>query len=491
LSNNRGAAFPKAAPLFFLIVKQPTRKVKMKKKKIFTVTDLGGGDGGKGGVVHGVCVRMDAHTVIKVGGAQGSHGVRTSRGERFNFSQFGCGTFEGTRTHISPLMVVEPFGILSEGSSLRFEHGVSNAFDLLTVDEDCLCALPFHGIASRVRELARKGNQKGTVGVGVGEAKLDSELHPDLALYVRDIGRPGLRDKIEAIRIHQRNKLSDIIGDVSALWSADQDIAKSEICLLDDPGFVDWMMEQLERFNRQVKVVGTSYLEKEILSRDGVAVVESSHGILTDRYHGFHPYVSRLRTLPSATLDLLDRCGYDGDIVRLGVTRAYQIRHGAGPMVTEDPAMCDVLLPDSSKDENRWQGKVRVGPLDFVALRYSIEVCGGVSAFDGIAVTWFDQIMQSGNWRVCDGYEGVLDPVFFSPSGDILVRRGNDESQVRHQEELGVQLMKCRPKVDEIIIETESEEFVAGVCSEIMLEKLGVPVSMISFGSTEKEKVYL
>ncbi len=463
----------------------------MKEKKIFTVTDLGGGDGGKGGVVHGICVRKNSHTVIKVGGAQGSHGVRTSRGEKFNFSQFGCGTFEGAKTHISPLMVVEPFGILSEGNSLRFEHGVSNAFDLLTVDENCLCALPFHGIASRVRELARKGNQKGTVGVGVGEAKLDSELHPELALYVRDIGKPGLRDKIEAIRIHQRKKLFDVITDIDDLWPADKDIAKNEINSLDDPGFVDWMMDQLEQFKRRVRVVGMDYLEGEVLSRDGVIVVESSHGILTDRYHGFHPYVSRLRTLPSATLDLLNQCGYDGDIVRLGVTRAYQIRHGAGPMVTEDPAMCELLLPDSSKDENRWQGKVRVGPLDFVALRYSIEVCGGPSAFDGLAVTWFDQIKQSGNWRVCDRYEGVLAPEFFSPSGDILVRRGNDDAQLRHQKALGAQLTGCRPKFNEILIDTKDEAFMSGVCSEVMLEKLGVPVSMISFGSTEKEKVYL
>ena len=52
-------------------------------KKVFIVTDLGGGDGGKGGVVHKICTETKAHTVVKVGGAQGSHGVHTIRGENF------------------------------------------------------------------------------------------------------------------------------------------------------------------------------------------------------------------------------------------------------------------------------------------------------------------------------------------------------------------------------------------------------------------------
>ena len=65
----------------------------MTEKKAYTVTDLGGGDGGKGGVVHKLCSLRKPHTVIKVGGAQGHHGVTTSRGEQFAFSQFGCGTF--------------------------------------------------------------------------------------------------------------------------------------------------------------------------------------------------------------------------------------------------------------------------------------------------------------------------------------------------------------------------------------------------------------
>ncbi|HEU5114713.1 MAG TPA: adenylosuccinate synthetase [Candidatus Paceibacterota bacterium] len=465
----------------------------MHTKQIFTVTDLGGGDGGKGGIVHKIAIETNAHTVLKVGGAQGSHGVRTSRGEAFNFSQWGCGTFEGVPTHVTSLMVIDPVGFVHEGNRLRFQHGVPNAFDMITVDENCLCATSFHGIASRLRELARKGKQKGTVGVGIGEAKLDSELRPDLAIYAKDLGSPDLFDRIEAVRKHKLSELSEIIENIRDLWPNDLSLAEREIDLLNDEGYSRWITAKFHEMKSRTRIVPAEYLSREILSKDGTAVVESSHGVLTDKYYGFHPYVSRLRTLPEATAGLLRSAGYDGEIVRLGVTRAYQIRHGAGPLVTESSELTDKLLPGSHKNENRWQGKVRVGPLDFVALRYAVDVCGGPGAFDGIAVTWFDQILVAGAWRMCDRYLKTNGSEFFSSDGrTINVRRGEDESQIRRQAELAEALFKCAPAIDSHEPLGKGDEAKATeLCSAVFDEKLGVPVRMISFGSTEDGKVCL
>jgi len=422
----------------------------MKGKKAFTVTDLGPGDGGKGGVVHKLCIEHDAHTVLKVGGAQGSHGVRTSHGQSFNFSQFGCGTFEGVPTHVTNLMVIEPLGLVAEGNSLRYEKGVPEAFDLITVNRDCLCTTPFHRIASRLRELARKGNQKGTIGVGVGEAKLDSELHPELAIYVRDIGKSDLRDKLEAVRQQKLVELASIIENVRELWPADHEIAAREIGFLLNPDTVGAIAEGFENMKAQVALVDAEYLEKEILQKDGAFVVESSHGVLTDRYHGFHPYTSRLRTLPMATLNLLKEHGYDGEVVKYGVHRAYAIRHGAGPLVTESPELLGTLLPGSSKDENRWQGKVRVGALDLVALRYAIAVCADFSPFDALAITWFDQIQTAGSWSTCDRYNGATESKFFWPDGEIRTSRhwDEDDEQLKRQGRLSELLFACRPEVE-------------------------------------------
>lgn len=453
-------------------------------KTVFTVTDLGGGDGGKGGVVHKICTQKKAHTVIKVGGAQGSHGVRTNRGESFNFSQFGCGTFEGVRTHISPRMVIDPHGILNEGMALMYEHGVRDAFNLLTVDAHALSITPYHGIASRLRELARKDKPKGTIGIGVGEAYTDSKRNPDLALYAHDLGSPRLRDTIAAVREHKIRELAPVIE--QGFLQSDMASVEKQITLLRDEGLIDWTVERFTEMRKRVRIVDSEFMSG-ILSRPGTVVVESSHGILTDYYYGFHPHTSALRTLPCFTHDMLRAHGYDGNVVRLGITRGYTIRHGAGPMVTEFPSMLDTLLPGSSKEENRYQGKVRVGPLDLVALRYAIAVCGGPASFDGLAITWFDQITKAGTWSLCDSYENV-NPKFFASDRDIIVRRGEDQAQLDHQRALGIALGACIPRIDEIPV-PNTKELTISLCDTLLKEKLSLPVRMISFGATENEKV--
>ncbi len=459
-------------------------------KKVFLVTDLGPGEGGKGGVVHKISCEMNAHAIIKRGGGQGSHGVRTTAGQSFNFSHFGCGTFEGVRTHICDRMVIDPNALMYEGESLKYKCGIRNVFDLLTVEENVLCVTPFHRMASCLRELSRKNNPKGTVGVGVGEAILDSEKYPDLTIRVEDLDKLYLREKLEAVRVR---KLQDLQGIIDGTFlDDDHDLALELISSLRNQNFSQAIVESFANMPTLVKVVDPSYLKREILSRDGVVVVESSHGILTDRYYGFHPHTTQLRTVPSVTLDLLKENDYDGDVVRLGVTRAYQIRHGAGPMVTHDRAMDEVLISGSSKDENRWQGKVRVGPLDLVSLRYAINVCGGPEAFDGIAVTWFDQIQAQAEWKICDKYTETGDCDFFSGDGEIKVRHGVGLEQLDHQERLGKILRGCGPCLDSYDISPDaSRESLIDLCDGVLEEKLGIPLAMISFGPTEDDKICL
>ncbi|MFA6042171.1 MAG: adenylosuccinate synthetase [Patescibacteria group bacterium] len=455
--------------------------------KVYVVTDLGPGDGGKGGVVHKISTMQCAHTIIKVGGAQGSHGVCTSQGESFAFSQWGCGTLEGVKTHISSEMVVMPEGLLNEADTLRYNCGVHNAFDLLTVDESALCATPYHGIASRLKEMALGDHPRGTIGTGVGEAFRIAERMPELALYVRDLSRAHLRQKLADCREQIRSDLAGVMrGEFSG---ADQEAAQQEMHLLYDDDFLTYVFQRFQTVGKRATIVDPGYLGREILSQDGVAIVEKSHGVLTDRYHGFHPHTSAIRTLPCFAEAMLRRAGYGGSIIHLGVTRAYQIRHGAGPMPTADPAMAEHLLPGSHKEENRYQGKIRVGPLDLVLLRYALAACGGPTAFDGLAVTWFDQIQANGAWHLCDGYEGSIGQDFFTPLGDIKVRHGNDANQLAYQEALGQHLLCCTPKLQTVHFSpTETRDNLFALCAGVLQEKLGITTRMISFGPTERDK---
>ncbi len=461
----------------------------MTEKKAYTVTDLGGGDGGKGGVVHKLCTLRKPHTVIKVGGAQGQHGVTTARGEKFAFSTFGCGTFNGARTFVSDRFVVSPLGLMNEARELRYEHGLHDPFALMAVDGNALCTTPFHGIASRLKELARMENPRGTVGVGIGEAYLDAERFPDLAIRMRDLKRPGLREKVYAAHTQKLHDLAHVFE--MGFLSNDAELVKEQIDLLRNGELLKITLRVLEECGTHVDIVDDDYLSREVLSRDGIVVIESSHGILTDRFYGFHPHTTRLRTLPEITSwSLLKECEYDGEVVKLGVTRAYQIRHGAGPLVVDDPKMAEELLPDEVCRPDRYRGKVRIGPLDTVMLRYALNVCGGPETFDGIAVTWFDYVARLGSWKVCDRYEGSIDPTYFTQKGDIRVHHGDNNDHLWHQEALNRALSRCSPHVVEYPVHTgttQGEQ--VELCSSVLKEQLGVPVRMIAFGPTENDKV--
>lgn len=457
-------------------------------RKIYTVTDLGPGDGGKGGVVHKIATMMRAHTIIKVGGGQGSHGVVTSRGEHFAFSYCGCGTFEGIRTHISPRMIIFPVGILNEAEALYYQHGVHNSFDLLTVDQDVLCSTSYHGIASRLKELARGDNPRGTIGIGIGEAYRYLERFPELAIRARDLSRLDIKDSLAATREQILKDLASVLQE--NFLPADLAEAKKEIGLLYDDDFLDYTTKRFLEAGQKIKIVDHDYLRREILSRDGVVVVESSHGIITDHFYGFHPHVSAIRTLPCFTHAMLEEANYDGQIVNIGVHRAYEIKHGAGPMPTDDPAMAESLLPGSHKDGNRYQGNARVGPLDLNLMRYAIDACGGPSAFDGLAITWFDQIQKNGVWHVCDHYRNADDPEYFTPSGAIKIRRGTDDAQIAYQEGLGKKLFPCLPEITtREIVPAATKADLYSLCAGVLQEKLKVPVRMVSFGPTERDKI--
>ena len=72
---------------------------------------------------------------------------------------------------------------------------------------------------------------------------------------------------------------------------------------------------------------------------------------------------------------MLNEAGYTGDRTRIGITRAYATRHGAGPLPTED-ANLTRILPDASNSFGAWQRGFRVGWLDLVLLKYALEVTG-------------------------------------------------------------------------------------------------------------------
>lgn len=435
-------------------------------KSVFVVTDLGPGDGGKGSIVHALAQKLDASVIIKRGGAQGSHGVRTSNGESYNFSQWGCGTFDAIPSYLSSQMVIMPVGLENESNDLK-RLGIYDPYVLISADPSCIVATPFHRIASRIEELLRKDCPRGTVGTGVGQAvRMHNTGNDELTIRASELSdRVVLTKKLSGQLEFFRDKYIMVgYGDVLV---EDKDSLMKNLDLLFDDGYLPYIISLFEMVGEKLQLKTLKDVFKEY---DGeTAIVECSHGVLTDAETGLKPHVSALRTLPEFTTKMLRAEGYFRPIYNLAVHRAYEIRHGAGPMPTYDTDFTANMLPDSHKQENRWQGKVRVGALDINLMRYALSACSNTK-FDGICLTWFDQVLNYGrDWRICSHYKNS--PQRREPFVQFLERAEPD-----------VQHYLIRPSI------TGRELFEAVNC--YVKEFLNTPLEMLSVGPTEDYKIY-
>lgn len=459
-------------------------------KKVYVITDLGPGNGGKGGVVHKIANMIKPHTIIKEGGAQGSHGVKTSKGQSFAFSQWGCGTFEGIKTHISERLITSPVALFNEAQALRYKHGIHRPYDLLTVDARCLCATPYHKISSRIRELARSDNPRGTVGTGVGQALRYHKQYPELSIFMADLKKKKLYSQLLENQMQVNADMQEIIETMDFL-ADDKPIVEEMMELLSDKHYLDYILQLFMDVGELVKIVPADYVAEEVLQRDGTAIIERSHGVLTDNRYGFKPHTSAIRTLPQFCKEMLDNAGYDAEIINIAVSRAYQIRPGVGPIPTADESMTASLLPGSYKSENRYEGKMRIGPLDLVQLRYALEVCGGPSTFDALAITWFDQIMKNGEWQLCERYRKNTFSSFFDENGNIRLNPfTTDEEHRNYQLNLTKAIFSAVPgKIVSHRIKTNDRDENFSLCSDVLKEKLGIDTRMLSFGPSEVDKI--
>ncbi|GIE33016.1 adenylosuccinate synthetase [Actinoplanes italicus] len=352
------------------------------------VVDLGYGDAGKGTVVDFLCASGQVDAVLRFnGGAQAAHNVITEDGRHHTFAQFGSGTLRGVPTHLTRFMVVDPLALAGEAKAL------GNPFHLLTVDGDALLATPWHRAANRRRETGRGAERHGSCGMGVGETMSYAETHPD-APRVRDVLSPSrLRQRLAAVR--------DALGDCGVP--------------------VQDVVDAFTAFGETVRIVGDSYTDS--LLAKGPCVFEGAQGVLLDEWRGWHPHTTWSTTTFDNALALCP------SLQRLGVVRTYTTRHGAGPFVTEDPALD---LPEAHNGRDPWQGAFRTGHFDAVAHRYAVEVAGGV---DALAITHLDVPERCPDLRICTSYEGGWDRIEPGPPQDL-----------GYQEHLGARLRETRPE---------------------------------------------
>jgi len=295
------------------------------------VIGLGFGDEGKGLVTN----YLEGSLVIRYsGGQQAGHNVVLKDGKSHIFSNFGSGTLKGIPTYWSKFCTVDPVGMMNELNDL-----LENGFNpVLYIDGDSPITTPYdkYHNSNNVADL-----NHGTCGVGVGST-FNREEH-FYHLTFSDIFNSWILDT-------KLNNIAKYYGYLS-----------------------HELIEQVEEFlimcDEMVKS-GNFHLVYGIpdgFDEDGY-VFEGSQGLLLDQHYGFFPHVTRCNVGTTNILEMVT----DKSFELFLVTRAYQTRHGNGPM-TNDNIDFDVNNPNETNVDNEYQGKFRKSILDVSLLEYGIN----------------------------------------------------------------------------------------------------------------------
>jgi adenylosuccinate synthase len=246
------------------------------------------------------------------------------------------------------------------------------------------------------------------------------------------------------------------------------DLAAAGLALPADLPSPQVCAEVYAAFAARTRIVGEEYLPR--LLAGGPCVFEGAQGVLLDEWFGFDPHTTWSTTTFANAGTLLAEAGLAPDAAfRLGVVRTYTTRHGAGPLVTEDPRWT-AELPEPHNGTGEWQGAFRSGPFDAVAHRYAVAVCGGV---DGLAVGHADVVRPG--FQYCRAYrtpgaEDVVTALPVSPRPDLEFQRV---------------LTKTVSGAEPVLAAGPA----AGEWPEFLAAELGTPLKLVSSGPEWTRKV--
>lgn len=284
------------------------------------------GDEGKGLVTDYLCSQTKNPLVIRFcGGQQAGHTVVNNK-LRHVFSNFGSGTLKGIPTYWSKYCTVDPIGIVNELIILK-EKGVD---PFLYIDKICPVTTPYDKVHNQNNRI---NNTHGTVGVGVGST-IEREK-AGYSLLFKDLFYPEILNiKLELIKDYYKQ------GD-------------------NHKQFKDYCHYII--YSKNVK------LGKFLPIKKYNCIFEGAQGLLLDQNFGFFPHVTRANTGTRNVIDM----GYKPKIYM--VTRAYQTRHGNGPMTNENIPHNIRINPDETNGEHPYQGIFRRSLLDLDLLLYGID----------------------------------------------------------------------------------------------------------------------
>jgi len=318
------------------------------------VIGLGFGDEGKGLVVDYLCEQVLKEGVSPLvtrysGGPQAGHTVYRGYMQHI-FASFGAGTLQNVPTYISRFCVVDPVAVIIESKVLETKIHLLEDETLLYIDERCPVITPYDIAANNEPNCCVNGSCK----VGIGATyKREENLY---SLTVGDLFNEIILDiKLKQIKQYYLDSLFLALEeyiesiDISKFKNACLQLVASEYINVCRENPIDY--------------------ENMVLNRKFVNIYEGSQGLLLDQNIGFFPNVTRGNT-GSKNIPEIEK--HYNNLEYYLVTRAYQTRHGIGPLPNEDTPHNIKVNPKETNVDNERQGKFRRALLDVNLLKYAI-----------------------------------------------------------------------------------------------------------------------
>ncbi len=363
------------------------------------VIDLGFGDSGKGTFTAYLCSILNNPIVVRFsGGHQAGHNV-VHNGVRHVHASFGSGTLQGVPTYWTKNCTFYPSAFLNELDVLM-KKGIT--IPKVYVDAKCPVTTFLDVLHNK------KVNDKtkhGSCGVGFGATLEREENH--YSLLVEDLKHPTILE----IKLKLIAKYYDI--------SFYQDEKEYRYFLKDCKDVLD----NIEIVNRDNNPLFMQHAPANDI------IYEGSQGLLLDKDIGFFPHVTR-GNVGSSLLH------YQADVDEVFyITRAYQTRHGNGPMTNQHIRHNISDNPNETNKPN-YQGVFRKTLLDVDLLLYSISKDDSDATNTSLVITCLDHVENE--WRFTYGGHVINclnEYDFIDKIVSILSDHLNGEVYVSHSDE--------------------------------------------------------
>lgn len=328
------------------------------------------GDEGKGLVTN--CLAKEYSNSIVVcanGGSQRGHTVWVDENAKHVFHHFGSGTLAGRPTYFPKMFLLNPMQFVKEYGELQKLGSVPISF----CDPGCYIQLPGDICLNWIIERARGNKRHGSVGCGIWESVYRIKYWRDLDRT--SPGRAALTFK-EFVALSYESKVKHIKDSAwtYAKWRLGEEHITANKDLYDlflSDGFVKHFIQDAMFMSEACEELDFNCLG----GKYETLIFENGQGLKLDQLYGGE---DETNTTPSYTgsiaiANLLDSSDLKIDNVNLNyVSRTYLTKHGAGAFAEEDTSA--PWFHDDTNDETEWQGAMRFGDLDYVALKNRINI---------------------------------------------------------------------------------------------------------------------